>query len=47
MLGIIMGVITFVLLDMDKIQNLIKMEKQYRYEESLTVEERMEIRGLL
>ena len=47
MTSIIIGASLFIAVNMNGIVELIKEYRQFRYEESLPIEERMKIRGML
>ena len=47
LLAILVGASLFVAVNMNGIVELIKEYRQFKYEESLDIEERMKIRGML
>ena len=47
LLAILVGASLFVAIHMNGIVELIKEYRQFKYEESLPIEERMRIRGML
>ena len=47
LMSILIGASLFVAVNMNGIVELIKEYRQFRYEESLPIEERMKIRGML
>ena len=47
LMSILIGASLFIAINMNNIVELIKEYRQFKYEESLPIEERMRIRGML